>query len=606
MMGKGSILLKVCLFLLLAVGVGNSSVHVHAETTLKMDNALKSKIHTIIKNATAADSNLKKVNSDYQAALRRQHTAESNLISTQRKYPTFIITGEIKTRKPFMVWGSAFSYDASMSHIGQRTTASNILVENPDQSKIMYGQYVMGIHYYKRVTTGKGIFGQTVPIYVYGGKPAELTQAERRVNTEKKNVQSAFKKITSYVDTKYSKKIKAKPKDLTLYVEKAIVLFNLSKTYNSTDLLSKAFATSKLAKDPINIGIYLIYTADSLKYDAKVTAYATMAKNVPNLVYNYPTTPDQFFIAGLALKPYKNYNKEAIYCFQKALGSKSSSTRAKAQGYIKELQKISVTSIVINSVGSVKVGESIQLSANISPTNATNKTIKWATSDPSIATITQDGTLTGVSKGTVEVTATADGITAKTTVNVRVGVTSISLISGLTVKIGDTKEVFADVSPQEAADTAITWTSSNESIAKIDSKGIVTGISEGAAIITATADGKSATCIINVSNGPDLYLQSYPEDITNNLITSVNLDVLNNDSMAVKIGKIEIYQQGSLYRTDTSAEIESYGISTTINPDDYWGVTIPLGNGIKPNNSIIKLTVTTNDGKEYTYEATIE
>ena len=185
-MRKWSIIFKTFLVFILIAGIGNSTVN--AGTTLKIDNALRNKISTIIKNAMTADSNIKKMTGEYQGALRKQHSAEANLAKIKKQYPIFMIAGEVRTWSPFNVWGIAFSYEASYSHIGMRTTDSNILIENPDQNKIMYGKYIYGYHYFKRVTTGKGIFGQDVPIYVYGGKPTEITKAENQVSTEKKNV----------------------------------------------------------------------------------------------------------------------------------------------------------------------------------------------------------------------------------------------------------------------------------------------------------------------------------------------------------------------------------------------------------------------------------
>jgi orotate phosphoribosyltransferase-like protein len=415
-LSKGSIIFKVFLVFILTMGIGNSNVN--AEAALKIDNALKSKINTIIKNATMDDSNIKKLSGEYQTSLKKQHSAEASLENIKNQYPIFMVMGEVKTWKPFMLWGGAFSSQASYSHIGQRPANSNILIENPDQNKVMYGQYVQGYHYFKRVTTGKGIFGQDVPIYVYGSKPAGITNAENKVNAEKKKVNSAISKITSYVDTKYSKKLKAKPKDETIYVEKAIVQFNLANRLINEDLLSKAFKTIKSVKDPTNSGIFLLYAAENQSSDAKAATYATIAKGRPNLVYNFPTTTNQFYMAGLALKPYKQYTKEAIYCFQKALASKNATIKTKAQSFIKELQKVPVSKIEINSEGSVDVGDSIKLSAVIKPSNATIKTVKWASSNKSIATINQDGLLTGIAKGEVKITASADGKTATTTITV--------------------------------------------------------------------------------------------------------------------------------------------------------------------------------------------
>lgn len=79
-------------------------------------------------------------------------------------------------------------------------------------------------------------------------------------------------------------------------------------------------------------------------------------------------------------------------------------------------------------------------------------------------------------------------------------VTNVSLSSStLVLDIGETSQLTADVQPQDAVDKTITWTTSSTAIATVSTDGLVTAVAGGAATITATASGKSATCAVTVN-----------------------------------------------------------------------------------------------------------
>ena len=83
-----------------------------------------------------------------------------------------------------------------------------------------------------------------------------------------------------------------------------------------------------------------------------------------------------------------------------------------------------------------------------------------------------------------------------------IGVSGVSLnASSAALKVGETKQLAATVSPSDATNKAVTWTSSNTSVATVSASGLVTGTGEGTADITAaTKDGnKKAVCKITVS-----------------------------------------------------------------------------------------------------------
>ena len=162
---------------------------------------------------------------------------------------------------------------------------------------------------------------------------------------------------------------------------------------------------------------------------------------------------------------------------------------------------IAVTGITISEKELFLVkGQSATLKATVLPDNATDKTVQWTSSDPSGATVDQNGTVNAVAGGKATVTASAGGFSATCAVTVTfIPVSSINLDkTNLTLEKGETATLTAFVSPNEATDKTVQWTSSDTSVASVDQNGQVTAVNSGNATITATAGDFSATCVISV------------------------------------------------------------------------------------------------------------
>ncbi|MGE7989210.1 Ig-like domain-containing protein [Lysinibacillus fusiformis] len=172
---------------------------------------------------------------------------------------------------------------------------------------------------------------------------------------------------------------------------------------------------------------------------------------------------------------------------------------------------VPVTGITLNErSGNLKVGETKTITETVVPANATNKTVTWTSSNVNVATVDSQGKVTAIGEGSATITVTTvDGLktaTAIIEVFVPVPVTGITLneTSG-NLQVGDTRTLTATVTPANATNKSVTWTSSDENVATVDSQGKVTAIGEGSATITATTvDGlisATATYIV-ISLGP--------------------------------------------------------------------------------------------------------
>ena len=170
---------------------------------------------------------------------------------------------------------------------------------------------------------------------------------------------------------------------------------------------------------------------------------------------------------------------------------------------------VSVTGVSLNpATASLLIGDTLVLTATISPENATNQNVTWQSSNTTVATVL-NSVITAIAEGTATITVTtADGNrTATATVTVTTAIIPVASVSlnetTATLEIGETLTLTATVLPENATSRNITWTSSDNAIATVEN-GVVTAISDGTATITVTTtDGnRTATCVVTVTPPP--------------------------------------------------------------------------------------------------------
>ena len=164
-------------------------------------------------------------------------------------------------------------------------------------------------------------------------------------------------------------------------------------------------------------------------------------------------------------------------------------------------------------------GTSETLKATINPSDTTDdKTLKWTSSNPNIATVDNTGKVTAVGGGTATITVKSqNGKEASCEVKVTSKIESISLNkSNITLSKGTSETLKATINPSDATDDkTLTWKSEDENIAKVDGNGKVTGVGTGTTNITVTtSNGKSATCKVTVvRQTPSVNYSTHVQDI---------------------------------------------------------------------------------------------
>lgn len=278
----------------------------------------------------------------------------------------------------------------------------------------------------------------------------------------------------------------------------------------------------------------------------------------------------------------------------------------------------------------MEIGETIQLSATVSPSNATHKEVTWSSSKKSVASVSDTGLVTALAEGSTTIYATADGKTAECTITVSRGfveVTSISLNKeSLSLIEGDSETLISTVKPDNATDKTVTWSTSDASVATVDN-GVVTAKKDGSATITAKAGQKQASCIVTVAKqviaaeyielnktceqlkvGETVTLTATikPDDATDKTVTWITSDasvakVDNGVVTAMKVGNATITAKaGDKSATCSISVVPTPVTSVTLDKTSVTlkaGETVSLTATVKPDDATNK-TVTWNSSNE--------
>jgi uncharacterized protein YjdB len=158
---------------------------------------------------------------------------------------------------------------------------------------------------------------------------------------------------------------------------------------------------------------------------------------------------------------------------------------------------VKVTRVSLNPTSSIlNTSDTLQLSAIITPANATNQNVIWSSSNFRLATVNQSGLVTAIKNGRVNIIVkTVDGNKLATcSLNIIIGVSSISILpSSINLNVKQNKKLIATILPTNSSNKKVTWTSSNNSIATVRTDGTVTCISVGIVTITATTVNNGLT-----------------------------------------------------------------------------------------------------------------
>lgn len=216
-----------------------------------------------------------------------------------------------------------------------------------------------------------------------------------------------------------------------------------------------------------------------------------------------------------------------------------------------------------DSTVQLKLGETKALTAIVLPENATDKSVAWTSSDETIAKVDSEGNVTAMNLGKAMIMATAQdrsGISAACQVTVVPILTEEIALSdsAAQMKPGETKDLTATVLPENATDKNVTWTSSDETVAKVSGSGTVTAVNPGKTIVTAMAqDGSGINTACQVTVVPIL-----TEEIT---LSDTSLTLAEGASSTLKAAvKPERATNQAIAWTTSNAKVATVSANGTI------------------------------------------
>lgn len=184
------------------------------------------------------------------------------------------------------------------------------------------------------------------------------------------------------------------------------------------------------------------------------------------------------------------------------------------------ISPIRVLGVSIDEELSIQEGDSATLAPVIEPENAENKKVKWESSDETIVTINDTGTLAALKVGNATIVVTTVDRNKKAKCKVTVTPIPVSNIilnkKSLTLKEGSSGILQVIISPASAKNKNVTWQCSNAKVATVNDKGAVTAISVGYATITAKTEdgGIKAKCRVKVNPVPVASVSLNRSDVT--------------------------------------------------------------------------------------------
>jgi uncharacterized protein YjdB len=231
----------------------------------------------------------------------------------------------------------------------------------------------------------------------------------------------------------------------------------------------------------------------------------------------------------------------------------------------------------------IEPDSTFQLTATVAPAEATDPSVSWSSLNPSIATVSGSGLVTGVAGGSTSiVVTTADGgftDACKVTVRLHVSVTGVVLEKqSTTINKNLTEKLACTVSPAEAQNKEVTWRSLNEAIATVNDTGLVTAVEEGVApiVVTTVEGGFSDTCEVTVSIVHVTSISVEPKQLLNLLVGGSQQQL----TATVQPGDATNKSVTWVSRDASIAEVSSDGVVSARNGGEVYIVAIAADGGV--------------------------
>ncbi|MCG9967285.1 Ig-like domain-containing protein, partial [Pelotomaculum terephthalicicum JT] len=349
----------------------------------------------------------------------------------------------------------------------------------------------------------------SVNLVVNGGSPVTVTAAQiNALNTS--GVLRAFSATKSNGATVYYTGLGASLADILSHYASV----NSSQVQSIVVKASDGYVTSFPAAQTQLFNTRYYYPADGSAAQQVDTILATAAQG---FVTSDPNQLD-------------TVNTLRLFMGQANAGDKTANFCAKWVSEIDITVTVPVTGVSLDkSSETITTGGTDQLTATVTPADASNQEVTWASDNTAVATVDSTGLVTAVGAGTANITVTtADGgFTATCVVTVSSNVISINVTpASTTLNVGGTQAIGVTVDP---ADAGLSYASDNTSVATVSDGGVITAVAPGSAIIIITAEKAGYTTAtasvlvnVNTSSPTGQTAPVWPAGSTVNAVVSAN------------------------------------------------------------------------------------
>lgn len=252
------------------------------------------------------------------------------------------------------------------------------------------------------------------------------------------------------------------------------------------------------------------------------------------------------------------------------------------QSYVTEMPAVSIEKIALTIDNqTLQKGETKQLQVKISPQEASNHKVIYASSNPEVAIVDDKGNIQAIKSGTTVITVKAEenDVQEKIEISVYSKVTNVNLDKKqINMEVGDNFQIKGTIEPEDANEKTILFKSNNEKITTVQENGTVTALQEGKTTIVASAKENpsiTAECQVTVVkkltedeihfdsplkvnslevSGID-YIKNTVKDIKEKIITDLEIQIFNKNNELLKqtdlVGtgsKIQVKENGDLLR----------------------------------------------------------
>lgn len=217
-----------------------------------------------------------------------------------------------------------------------------------------------------------------------------------------------------------------------------------------------------------------------------------------------------------------------------------------------EVTAVALESLVLKSTEvELEMTRTLQLEVEFGPENATNKRLSWTSSDPSVVAVDENGLLTGLVEGVAEVVALAEDGGHRAVCQVKVIPVQVAgvVLESAEVKLleMDNYQLTLSFLPEDAFDTRVTWSSSDEGIVSVSEDGLLTAHAIGTAFVEVTTmdGGFTAQCKVEVAEITSfirtMFIPLSISSFNGNLYGQLGFAIFNESSQDILLTRMDVY-----------------------------------------------------------------